>query len=100
MARDDEERELDELIKREKVGLEAQERWSDTTARIADALEHQVVGGLLMQLASLGKQVPLHKIKHRVDCPACTLTRMMIQAMKEANESRITSPNGHGLLKV
>ena len=97
MAREDEERELDDLIKREKIGLEAQERWSDTVARVADALEHQVIGGLLMQLASMGKQVPVHNIKHRAECPACALTRMMIQAMKEQASGMILPVNGNAM---
>lgn len=98
MAREDEERELDDLLRREKVGLEAEERWADTTARIADALEHQVVGGLLMQLAAMGRQVPLHNIKHRAECPACKLTRLMIDEMRNQSGKQIITAKPTGIL--
>jgi hypothetical protein len=98
MAREDEERELEDLIRREKIGLEAEERWSDTAARIADALEHQVVGQLLMQLAALGRQVPVHNIKHRADCPACKLTRMMIEEIRNQSGKQIITAKPNGTL--
>jgi len=90
MPIDDED--FDNLVRREKIGLEAQERWSDVASRIADALEHQVIAGMLMQMAAMGKDARLDSVKHRQDCPACAVTRQLINAIK--TQSAIMPVNG------
>jgi hypothetical protein len=85
---------LDEIIRRERVGLDAAEEWSTVASRIADALEHQTMGMLIMQLTSLGGKPELKNVKHREECPACVLTRQIVNQIQRA--SLIAKPNGRG----
>jgi hypothetical protein len=75
---------LDDLIRRERVGLEATEEWSDVASRIADALEHQVIGTLMMQLTSLGGKPEMRNVKHRAECPGCILSRQIVNQIQRA----------------
>ena len=67
--------------------LDAAKGWSNIAARIADALEHQVIAQLMMQLTALQLETSAPRAQHRVDCPGCTL-------MRNARPAKIITPNG------
>lgn len=92
---DDLDSKFDDYWKRQKTGLEAEERWSDTAARIADALEHQSMNGLLVQLAAMGKSPKIPEIKHRKDCAICAVTRQLVEALRmQVAQGAIIPANG------
>jgi hypothetical protein len=81
----DERNEFDDLVRRERVGLDAAEAWSEVASRIADALEHQVMGDLMMKLTALGGKPEARSVKHRADCPACVVTRQIVNQIQRAS---------------
>jgi hypothetical protein len=86
---------IDDQMRRIKTGLEAEEAWSDTACRIADALEHMVISQSLMALQAMGKlPTSMPKPQHRTDCPACALAK---SATLAHNVSAIAKP-GTGIL--
>ena len=85
---DDDSKELDDLIRREKIGLEAQEKWSDAMARVADAAEHGAMMNIAMMLTGMGLQAGNPPgVKHRVSCPCCIMIR-------DAKKAPLVSPGG------
>ena len=80
------------FAQREMIGSDATAQWCDVTMRIADALEHQVMGMLIMQLTSMGGKPEMRNVKHREDCPGCVLTRQIVNQIQRA--SLIQAPQG------